>query len=204
MIFKGEKMNYEQYIKQIYVKKIMKKEKIDISEKWEEGMIAEQFLFILTTKLSANALKMLNAIGEGFVQDFSNGKPIEYNDQNIKNIDYFLRAQNFLNKLIKSIKENDKKLDDMIIPSQKKIDPLIWKYYLGNKIVFKGAIDLAEEQYNAINNSLTSSFKNNQKEIQLQKNNLIETFNKTNIDINILIDNINKYLFSSEIFKTLK
>lgn len=196
-------MDYEKYIKKKYMKMIMKNIRIPFSDEWEKGLVAEQFLFLLTNQMSESALKLLNAVPETFNQDFSDGKEMIYNKDNIFNINYFLRAQNFLNKLIKYIENNSGIIDNIIAPGKENIDIAIWKYYIGNKTVLKSLLDLANEQVIAINNSLASSFKDNQKELADQKNELIQTFNKTNEDINRITDKMNKYLFSSEVLNRL-
>ncbi len=199
------KINYEIYVKQRYIKLLLNNKIVELDENWEKGIIAEQYLFILSNKLTENALKILNGISEDFVESFSLGKPIEYTQNNIHNINYFLRAQNFLNKLIITHNLNKGIIENIINGEKNKsmIDVGIYKYYLGNKIVLQNIIDIAQDQIIAINNSLSSSFKNNKQEIENQKNELIPVFNKTNEDINDIIDKMNKYLFCSEILKKI-
>lgn len=176
-------MDYENYVKQKYLKLAVKGVKIPFAEKWESALVAAQCIFSINSNMQMQAAKLVEGIPDKFNDDFSNGTPIKLNTEGIKYLSIYLRSQNFMRQAGHYISTSMPKLDAIILKEKEKIDEGIYKYYIGTKGVLTGYAEETEKQVAAIDNSLIACFPRNQEDLFKIRNELNETFTKTKIDL---------------------
>ena len=138
---------------------------------------------------------------EKFVEDFSNGIKIEYNDKSQKYIELFLRAQNLMKIINRLTATNMPKLNEIVLANKNNIDEGIYKYYVGDRLVVERYSQTSLEQAIAIENSLKTSFPNNEQDILAIKNQLQELFEKTNRETSELVKKFSDALEINDIVK---
>ena len=195
-------MDFVAYAKEKYMKMAFKGIKIPFSEKWESALVAAQCIFALNIKLNQNSVMLLQNIQEEkFVEDFSNGIKIEYNDKSQKYIELFLRAQNLMKIINRLTATNMPKLNEIVLANKNNIDEGIYKYYVGDRLVVERYSQTSLEQAIAIENSLKTSFPNNEQDILAIKNQLQELFEKTNRETSELVKKFSDALEINDIVK---
>ena len=177
-------MDYIKYIKGDYMKMALKGIKIPFQEEWESATVGAQCLFSINSTINNNALKLINAIPDSFAEKFESGMPLELNKETRKYIEIFLRVQNYLKTIVSISNIYLPPLITIVVKNQQKIDPGIYKYFVGNRSVLEGYASEAQKQVNAIDTSLNASFRDNIDDIRMIKEDLSETFAKTQNDLN--------------------
>ena len=180
------KMDYERYVKQKYMKMALKGINMPFAEKWESALVAIQCLFALISNMQMQAAKLVDSVPEEFNEAFSNGKPQPLNEDTQKYLSNYLRAQNYMRASFSYAPKIISKLDPIIIASKEMIDEGIFKYYVGNKGVIQGYLNEISKQITAIDNSTASTFPNEKEKVDAIKKGLAETFNKTSEDIHVI------------------
>ena len=194
-------MDYEEYIKGKYMKMALKGIRIPFSEDWEKAIVAVQCLFTVNSTMNNNALKLINAIPEAFMDKFEKAQPIELDADSHKYVELLLRVQNYMRTINTVSRTYIPQLIDIIIKNRASIDAGLYKYFLGNRSVLENYAETAQEQVKAIDNSLNESFKSNSGEIDGIRKGMSETFVKTQEDINVILDKINTTLDLQKILK---
>lgn len=194
-------MDYEEYIKGKYMKMALKGIRIPFSEDWEKAIVAVQCLFTVNSTMNNNALKLINAIPEAFMDKFEKAQPIELDADSHKYVELLLRVQNYMRTINTVSRTYIPQLIDIIIKNRASIDAGLYKYFLGNRSVLENYAETAQEQVKAIDNSLNESFKSNSGEIDGIRKGMSETFVKTQEDINVILDKINTTLDLQRILK---
>ena len=194
-------MDYEEYIKGKYMKMALKGIRIPFSEDWEKAIVAVQCLFTVNSTMNNNALKLINAIPESFMDKFEKAQPIELDADSHKYVELLLRVQNYMRTINTVSRTYIPQLIDIIIKNRASIDAGLYKYFLGNRSVLENYAETAQEQVKAIDNSLNESFKSNLGEIEGIRKGMSETFVKTQEDINVILDKINTTLDLQRILK---
>jgi hypothetical protein len=195
-------MDFVVYAKEKYMKMALKGIKLPFSQKWESALVAAQCIFAINLKLNQNSVMLLQNIQEEkFMEDFSNGVKIEYNDKSQKYVESFLRVQNLLIVINRLTTPNIPKISEIVLANKDSIDEAIYKYYIGNKSVAERYAQVGLEQALAIDNSLKTSFPDNQQEISTIRNQLQELFDRTNRETSDLVKKFSDALEISDIVK---
>ncbi|MGC9132346.1 MAG: hypothetical protein ACP5HJ_01715 [Candidatus Micrarchaeia archaeon] len=187
-------MEYTKFIKEDYLKQVLKGKEVELKEDWERALVGFQVIAKLVARVSENALHFLEPIPDSFLENFSNGKTIEFNEENKKYLFYIIRAKNLLELAIPLSIRNLKTLHTIIDKEKEKIPGEFWVYYVAaNKLeeeVCNGLLD----QVKGIENSLEDCFPQNQKEIEEVKKQLEEKKAETKKDIKKVYARINEVL----------
>ena len=180
-------MDYANYVKGKYMQMALKGKRLPFGEEWESAIIATQCIFTVNSSMNNNALKLLQGIPDAFMEDFSNGKPVAYNETTRRYLESFLRAQNYMNAISLFTFTNIPPLLKIILENKDKIDPAIYKYFVGNKAAVEKYAGMCAEQSQAITNSINASLRANKKEIEELKMELAPILDSTQTDLNNLM-----------------
>lgn len=175
-------MNYEDFVKNRYMKKALKGAMLPFSEKWEGALVAVQCIFAINSNLQTQAAKLVDGVPDAFNDDFSSGKPIRYGGDAGKYLSFYLRAQNLMRTARDYLNANLTTLDKLIIPNKDKIDIGIYKYYIGNKEVLSVYASELTAQIVAIDASVQASFGADES-VKALKASLMQIFDRTREDL---------------------
>ena len=193
-------MDYMKYVKGDYTKMALKGIKLPFREKWESAAVGAQCLFSINSTMNHNAMKLIGAIPDSFMDKFENGQPLELNNETRKHVELLLRVQNYM-KAIVSASAILPPLIDIILKNKQAIDPGIYKYFVGNRSVLENYSSEAQKQVSAIDASFTASFKDNANSIEQVRQDLSETLARTKSDLNGIIAKFAEALNLNDILK---